>query len=148
MAVFITPVIPLLHAEPKPIADTRTMDASLNDRGTVTRYEFLFPSSPSVEDTSNIGLGFSVRCSVGVGLLEGAPGRSLGSLILKPTKEPQNKNKLAKIRSNTRELQELMNCKLPTATSDGPSPKKRTRGTSTCGALGVSNWMRFLLPRF
>jgi hypothetical protein len=51
--VFIAPVIPPLHDEPNPMADTRKIEASLKDRGTVTSAESSFVEfSSRTEDTS------------------------------------------------------------------------------------------------
>jgi hypothetical protein len=51
--VFIAPVMPPLHEEPNPIAETSRIEASLKDRGTVTSVEssFVDPSA-GIEETS------------------------------------------------------------------------------------------------
>jgi hypothetical protein len=57
--VFIAPVMPPLHEEPNPIAETSRIEASLKDRGTVTSVEssFVDPSA-GIEDTSTSELPF------------------------------------------------------------------------------------------
>jgi hypothetical protein len=58
--------IPPLHEEPNPIADTRIMEASLKDRGTVTSVVPLFVElSIGIEDTSTSASFFCGASTLG-----------------------------------------------------------------------------------